>query len=204
MKLKVVKRVLLVTCFLALFVASASMALAFPSNNNQCDGCHTNTSVLTLTSNATGTVDSTVGIPFVLEVDASNGAEMIKLVSEWENNDQFTFSVMEIEDESGDDTDAAVGEILVEITITPLAAGTFTIQLWTAAATQLSAELLVTVNVAENTDTTIPTTPTTPTTPTAPTTDPVETWTTMMYLFNAVTAVVLVVLAIVMLKRTSR
>ncbi|MHA1907643.1 MAG: hypothetical protein ACW98Y_10150 [Candidatus Thorarchaeota archaeon] len=203
MKLKVVKRVLLVTGFLALFVASASMALAFPSNNNPCDQCHTTTDILTIVSNATGTVDATAGVPFVLEVDASNGAELIKIVSDWSNNDQFTFSVMEIEDESGDDTDAAIGEITVELTVSTTAVGTHTIEIWTAAATQLSAQLTVTVDVTENTDTTLPTTTTTPTTPTETTTDPVETFTTMMYLFNAVTAVLLIVFAIVMLKRTN-
>ncbi|MFW9907593.1 MAG: hypothetical protein ACFFEF_03385, partial [Candidatus Thorarchaeota archaeon] len=60
MKLKLAKRVLLVTGFLALFVASASMALAYPAQNAQCADCHTNTSVLTLASNATGTVDAMV------------------------------------------------------------------------------------------------------------------------------------------------
>lgn len=205
MKLKLVKRVLLVTSFLALFVASASMALAFPSQTNECDSCHTNTSVLTLTSNATGTVDAIVGVPFVLQVDASNGAETIKIVSSWENNDQFTFSVMQIDDGSGDDTDSGAGEILVDLTITPLSQGTFTVLMFTAAASQLSARLELTVDVAENTDTTFTTpTTTTPTetTPTIPTTNPIDTWTTLMYLFNGIAAVVLVVFAIIMLKRT--
>jgi len=205
MKLKLVKRVLLVTSFLALFVASASMALAFPSQTNECDQCHTNTSVLTLTSNATGTVDATAGVPFVLQLDASNGADIIKIVSDWENNDQFLFSVMQIDDGSGDDGDAGTGEITVDLTVTPLSQGTYTILVFTAAASQLSARLEVTVNVAENTDTTLTTTttPTTGTSPTEPTTDPVETWTMLMYLFNGIAVVVLVVFAIIMLKRTN-
>ncbi|MFW9847756.1 MAG: hypothetical protein ACFFF4_01365 [Candidatus Thorarchaeota archaeon] len=205
MKLKLVKRVLLVTGFLALFVASASMALAFPSQENECDQCHTNTSVLTLTSNATGTVDATVGVPFVLQLDASNGAEIIKIVSAWENNDQFGFSVMQIDDGSGDDGDAGTGEITVDLTVTPLSQGTYTILVFTAAASQLSARLEVSVDVAENTDTTLTTTPTptTSTSPTVPTTDPVETWTMLMYLFNGIAVVVLIVFAIIMLKRTN-
>ncbi len=192
MKLKVVKRAILVTSFLTLLVASASMALAFPSNNNPCSQCHDTTDVLTLTSNATGTVDATQDVSFVLQVDASNGAEMIKIVSDWSNNDQFSFSVMEIDDEDANDTDSAIGEITVEITITPLSGGTHTIEIWTAAAGELSATVQISVDVAGDT----------PTTPTAPTTDPTETWTTMMYLFNAVTVVVLIVFAIIMLKRT--
>ena len=194
MKLKVVKRAILVTSFLALFIASASMALAFPSNNNPCDQCHDTTDVLTLTSNATGTVDATQDVSFVLQVDASNGAEMIKIVSDWSDNDQFLFSVMEIDDEDANDTDSAIGEITAEIAITPLSGGTYTIEIWTAAAGELSATVQVTVDVSGDT----------PTTPTGPTTDPVETWTTLMYLFNAVTAVLMVVFAIIMIKRTKR
>ncbi len=201
LKMKLAKRLFLVTCFLALFVASASFALAFPSNDNACDTCHTTTDVLTLTSNATGTVDATVGVPFDLDLDASNGVGYLKIVSAWSNNDQFSFSVSEVEDDSSDDTDSAAGEIALVLTITPLAAGTHTIEIWVAAASQLSANLLVTVEVAENTDTTI-TTPTTTTTPTEPTTDPVETWTTLMYLFNAIAAVMLIVFAVIMIKRT--
>lgn len=202
MKTKIAKRVLLVTCFLALFVAGASSALAFPSNNNNCDGCHTNTDVLTLTSNATGTVDAIVGVPFVLTLDGADGVELLKIVSGLENNDQFTFSVEAVEDNSANDGDTATGVISVDVTITPLAAGTYTIRFWVASSSQLSKSLDVSVDVVENTDTTFTPTPTPTTTP-EPTTNPVETWTTLMYLFNAVTAVLLVVFAIVMLKRTN-
>ena len=202
MKMKLAKRLFLVTCFLALFVASASFALAFPSNDNACDSCHTTTDVLTLTSNATGTVDATVGVPFALDLDASNGVGYLKIVSAWSNNDQFSFAVLEVEDDSSDDTDSAAGEIALVLEITPLATGTHTIEIWVAAASQLSANLLVTVEVVENTDTTITTTTTTTTTPTVITTDPVETWTTLMYLFNASAAVMLIIFAVVMMKRT--
>ncbi len=200
MKMKLAKRLFLVTCFLALFVASASFALAFPSNDNACDSCHTTTDVLTLTSNATGTVDATVGVPFALDLDASNGVGYLKIVSAWSNNDQFSFAVLEVEDDSSDDTDSAAGEIALVLEITPLAVGTHTIEIWVASASQLSANLLVTVEVVENTDTT--TTTTTTTTPTEPTTDPVETWTTLMYLFNAIAAVMLIIFAVIMIKRT--
>ncbi len=45
-----------------ILAAGASMTLAFPSSSSECgnSGCH-DTSSLTLTSNATGTVNATVG-----------------------------------------------------------------------------------------------------------------------------------------------
>jgi len=200
MKAKLAKRVLLVTCFLALLIAGASTALAFPSNDNNCDSCHTTTDVLTLTSNATGTVDASYGVPFVLSLDGADGVDLLKIVSGLENNVNFTFSLSEIEDNGDDDTNTDEGAISVDVTVTPLSVGTFTIRIWAAASSQLSKSLDITVDVAENTDTTF--TPPTTTTPTETTTDPVETWQTLMWLFNAIAAVMLVVFAIVIIKRS--
>lgn len=203
MKAKLAKRVLLVTCFLALLIAGASTALAFPSNDSNCDTCHTTTDVLTLTSNATGTVDASYGVPFVLSLDGADGVDILKIVSGLENNVNFTFSVSEIDDNSDDDTNTDAGAISVDVTVTPLSVGTFTIRIWAAASSQLSKSLDITVDVAENTDTTFtPPTTTTPTSPTETTTDPVETWQTLMWLFNAIAAVMLVVFAFVIIKRS--
>lgn len=203
MKTKALKKVLIVTCFLALIAAGATTALGFPTSDTECgnSGCHDTQDVLTISSNATGTVEATLGVPFILVVDASNGANTIKIVSDWANNDQFTFSSTQVEDDDTDDIDTDSGQISAEVSITPNAVGSHTIRIWVAAGGDLARSLDVTVDVEENTDTTFTPTPT-PTTPTEPTTDPVETWTTLMYLFNAITAVVLVVLAIIMLKRT--
>ncbi|MDF1538920.1 MAG: hypothetical protein P1Q69_08455 [Candidatus Thorarchaeota archaeon] len=201
MKAILSKKILLVTCFLTLVVAGASSALAFPSNNTNCDGCHITTDVLTLTSNATGTVDATVGVPFVLSLNAADGVELLKIVSALENNDQFTFSLSEVEDNGDDDASTDAGVVNVDVTVTPLAAGTFTIRIWVAAPSQLSKSLDISVDVSENTDTTFTPTPT-PTTPTETTTDPIETWRTMMYLLNPIVAVMLIVFAFVIFKRS--
>lgn len=201
MKPKLVKKLLLVTCFLAIIVAGGTQALGFPTSNTECGDCHTNQSVLTLSSNATGTVDATVGVPFTLVFDAENGAEHLKIVSAWENNDQFIFSITEVEDDGTGDSNSNEGEITTEITVTPIADGTFTIKVWVAAGGELSANTEVTVDVAENTTFTPPTT-------TTPTVDPeqarVELWTFLMYTLNPIVAILLLIFGVVMCKRTER
>jgi len=201
LKPKLVKKLLLVTCFLAIIVAGGTQALGFPTSNTECGDCHTNQSVLTLSSNATGTVDATVGVPFTLVFDAENGAEHLKIVSAWENNDQFIFSITEVEDDGTGDSNSNEGEITTEITVTPIADGTFTIKVWVAAGGELSANTEVTVDVAENTTFTPPTT-------TTPTVDPeqarVELWTFLMYTLNPIVAILLLIFGVVMCKRTER
>ncbi len=206
MKLKLAKKLIIVTCFLAIIVAGGTQALGFPSSNTECGDCHTNTGVLTLISNATGTVDATVGVPFSLTFNGANGVSDMKIVSDWADNDQFLFSIMQVEDDSTGDSDTDPGEISAVVEITPVAAGTFTIKVWVAAAGQLSASTEVSVEVQENTDTTF-TTPTTPTTSTN-TVDPeqerIELWRFLMYTLNPIVAVMLLIFGVVMCKRTQR
>ncbi len=209
MKKKLVKTLLIVTCLLTVFVAGGTYALAHPSETQQCDVCHTNTSVLTLTSNATGTVSAMVAIPFTLVLTAGNGAEAMKIVSTWANNNQFTFNTSDtilVEDGQTGDTNSATGEITTHVTVTPVAAGSYTIRVWTATGPGLlSKSLDVAVDVAQNTATTLPTTSTTttPTTSTGPT-NVIEQWTYDLISFNAIAAVVLVVLGAVICKRSGR
>ncbi len=206
MKANVAKKLFIVTCFLAILVAGGTQALGFPTSNSECNSCHTNEGVLTLTTNATGTVDATQGVPFTLVFDGSNGVEHLKIVSDWADNAQFTFSIMDVADDGSGDADAVEGEMSVSVTVTPLTAGDYTIRVYVAAGGALSARADVTVSVQENTDTTF-TTPTTPTTSTD-TTDPeearIELWTFLMYTLNPIVAVMLVIFGIVMLKRTQR
>lgn len=208
MKKKLVKTLLIVTCLLTVFVAGGTYALAHPSYDQECDVCHTDTSVLTLTSNATGTVSAMVGVPFTLVLTAGNGAEAMKIVSTWANNDQFTFSETLVEDGQSGDTNAASGEITADVTVTPVAAGSYTIRVWTATGPGLlSKSLDVAVDVAQNTATTLPTTTTTttttPTTSTGPT-NVIEQWQFDLVSFNIIAAVVLLVLGAVICKRAGR
>ncbi|MFW9918988.1 MAG: hypothetical protein ACFFED_05265 [Candidatus Thorarchaeota archaeon] len=205
MKPKLAKKLLLVTCFLAIIVAGGTQALGFPTSNTECGDCHTNQSVLTLSSNATGTVDATVGVPFTLIFDGGNGVADLKIVSAWADNDQFLFSLTQVEDDGTGDDDSNPGEISAEISITPLAAGTFTIKVWVAAGEQLSASVEVSITVEENTDTTFtPPTSTTTTTTVDPEQERVELWTFLMYTLNPIVAVMLVIFGVVMCKRTQR
>lgn len=211
MKKRLVKILLIVTCLLTIFVAGGTYALAHPSYDQECDLCHTNTSVLTLTSNATGTVSAMVGVPFTLELTAGNGAEAMKIVSTWANNNQFTFNSADtylVEDGQSGDTNSASGEITADVTVTPVAAGTFTIRVWTAAAGQLSKSVDVAVDVAQNTATTLPTTTTTTgstttTTSTEPT-NAIGQWTYDLISFNVIAFAVLLVLGAVICKRAGR
>jgi hypothetical protein len=204
-KKKLVKTLLIVTCLLTVFVAGGTYALAHPTYDQECNVCHTNEDVLTLTSNATGTVDAKVGVPFLLVLNAGSGAEAMKIVSTWANNDQFTFSETLVEDGQTGDTNSASGEITADVTITPIAAGSYTIRVWTAAGPGLlSKSLDVAVDVAQNTETTLPTTTTTQTTSTGTTGNTIEQWTFDLISFNVIAAVVLLVLGVVICKRTGR
>ncbi len=191
-----------ISFILIIIVSGAFLAIGFPDQTSECDVCHTNTSVLILTSNATGTVEAVNGVPFVISINGSNGVEALKIVSDWADNSKFSFSLMQISDGDPDDSDADTGEISVDISVTPLETGSFTIRIWVAAPGQLSASLDVSVDVSENTSSTTPTTSTT--TSATPTQDPVETWTSLMLTINPIVAVVLIVLGFVLFKRVER
>jgi hypothetical protein len=193
-------KLLVVMGFMALLVIGANSALAFPSQTAGCDidtTCHTTTGTITVSTNATGTVNAVAWVNFTLNIDSGNGADHVAIRSGWEDNSNFIFSLEDIEDESSEDQNAAIGEISTSITITPTAVGTFTIRIWSVSETLLGTSQDIVVDVAENTDLTS----TPPTTPTPM--DPIEVWTMLMYLFPAVTTVILVVLGVITFRRAS-
>ncbi|MFX1579466.1 MAG: hypothetical protein ACFFBJ_07430, partial [Promethearchaeota archaeon] len=129
MKRNHITKLVVVLSFLVLVVAAASSVVAFPEYTNECGTCHTTTGTLTLSTNST--VDAETGEQFTLQIDAGNGAEYIAVKSGWADNDVFTISETLVEDGSPEDTNAAVGEISVDITFTPQTNGTYTIRIWT-------------------------------------------------------------------------
>ncbi len=200
--------------FIAILFIGAGFAIADVDQNSACDTCHTNTSVLTLGSNATGTVDAIVGEQFILVIDAAAGSEAIKIVTGLANNNQFTYSTQLVEDGDGEDTNDNTGEITVAVTITPQSAGSFTIQIWAASgpvSDLKAASLDVSVNVVAGTGTGTTTTSPTPTTTTPTTTTPTPTtlseeerkeiWYTQMYVFTPVTAIILSLVGLVIIRR---
>jgi hypothetical protein len=180
--------------FLSLLVVTAAGSVgAFPSQTNECgtSGCHDTAGVLTLSSNSTS-FSATTGVPFVLVIQAGNGAEWIKVEPGWEDNAHFSISQNAIEDGSVNDTDAATGAISVELTFIPLSAGAQTIRIWTAAQNDLATSLDITVTVTGDSITT--------TTP-PPTVDLVGTWRMLMIILPVSVGVILLILGIALLKR---
>lgn len=195
MKRNQLSRIIIVISFLSLLVVTAaSSAGAFSGQTDECgtSGCHDTSGVLTLSSNSTA-LSATTGNPFVLVIQAGNGAEWIKVMTSWEDNAQFTISQQEIEDGSVNDTDATTGAITVEVTFIPLSAGTHTIRIWTAAASDLASSLDVTVTVTGESITTN-------TQPTETPIDPIGTWRMLMIILPVVTGVILLILGIVAFK----
>jgi hypothetical protein len=174
------KRILLiVTLGLVMLLAAGSFSVkAYPGQTNPCGDCHSATGVLALSSNATGTVDATVGVPFVLIVNETGYSEgdtkvAIGLRSGWSDNAQFSFvETSAVEDGEASDLNPAVDEVTASFTLTPLAAGSWTVRFWTAGKAGMvgtSLDVAVSVSAATTTTTTTTTTETTTTTDTTPT-----------------------------------
>ncbi|MGY5852262.1 MAG: hypothetical protein RTU92_01690, partial [Candidatus Thorarchaeota archaeon] len=139
----------------------ASFSLGFPGQDGECGVCHTTPDVLTLTSDAGGTIDAEVGTPFDLEVYSTGYTESdnlyaISLQAGWADNDQFSFTAIEVQDGSTEDTNPTQNEITTSFTFTPLTGGSYTIRVWVAAKDDLATSLDVPVSVSEG-DTTPPT-----------------------------------------------
>lgn len=178
-----------------LIVTAAGSAGAFGGLTDECGttDCHETTGVLTLSSNSTS-LSATTEDSFVLVIQAGNGAEWIKIITGWEDNNLFSNPDIEIQDGSASDTNAATGEISVEVTFTPTTPGDHTIRIWTAAEDHLATSLDIAVTVTGETITTTTTT-------TTQTIDLLETWRFMMIIVPIATGVILLLLGIVAFKK---
>ncbi|MHA2024499.1 MAG: hypothetical protein ACW98U_01265 [Candidatus Thorarchaeota archaeon] len=199
MKRKHTMTLIILMGFLILSLAAVSSITAFESQANECgtSGCHDTAGTLTLASNAT-TVNATTGTPFVLQIDAGNGAEWISMKAGWAENSNFTVSERHIEDESASDTNAVSGEISVMVTFTPISPGNFTIRIWTASGSDLASSIDVDVTVTGP-----PVTITTTTTPPDPSEGLYEIWVMLMWAAPVATAVILVILGYIAIRRNA-
>jgi hypothetical protein len=177
---------------LLLFIAAAGSVVAFPSQTSECGTCHTTRGVLTLASNSTS-LSATTGNPFVLALDAGNGAEWIAIKTGWADNSQFSVSEDMIEDGSANDTNASSGAISTEVMFIPLTPGDMTIRIWTAAGGALASSLNITVTVTGQTITTT----TTPDTESGL----IATWSIMMIVIPVSVGVILLILGVTVFKR---
>jgi len=201
-----------------LIAAGAFSVEAFPSQTNPCGNCHTSSGVLVLTSNATGTVDATVGVPFILVVNQTSysggdGKVAIAMRPGWSDNAQFTFTEFSVEDGEASDLNPASDQVTVSFTLTPTAAGSWTIRLWTAGKSGMvgtSLDISVSVSAATTTTTTTTTgttttttttdttsSPTTTSTGTSPTTQPGDSTLLTMALAGVGAVIVIIVIAVV-------
>ncbi len=188
-------KLLVAMSFLVLLVAATSSVVANPGLTGECgvgSGCHETFGTLTLTTNST--VDAETGVSFTLQIDAGNGAEYVSVLGGWADNDYFTISQPQIQDSSTNDTNAATGEISVEITFTPLTNGSYTLRIWAVgpALSDLAESFDVTITVAGPSGTV--------TTPTPPV-DLVGIWTSMMIWVPVVTGLILLFFGYLAFKR---
>ena len=149
------KSIILLSLFSLMFIiAGASMIIASPGSTTECgiSGCH-DTLSLTITSNATGTVNATVGKPFVLNINAGGYTEgdqefYVSIDSSWADNDQFSFTPISIQDNGTGDLNSNVNEISISVDFTPISVGTHTLRIWTAGKNDKAGSLDVIVSAS--------------------------------------------------------
>ncbi|MFW9919493.1 MAG: hypothetical protein ACFFED_07825 [Candidatus Thorarchaeota archaeon] len=147
------KQVIVTFLSISLLIVFASQyVISYPGQTTECDACHNTQGVLTLTSNATGTVEVELGGSFSLLLDSTGytGGDnnyIISLQAGWEDNNQFTFTPTEVEDGGTGDLDSSTNEIQALFPFTANNAGSFTIRFWVAAAGDLATSLDVSVSV---------------------------------------------------------
>lgn len=117
-----------------------------------CEGCHDVTDVLTLTSNATGTVDVVLGKEFILIVDAAGYTRgdrgfTVAIYKSWADNDEFDFIEGFVSDGSTEDLNQQMRAIRASFAFTALSVGDYTIRIWAAGKPDLSTSLDVYVSV---------------------------------------------------------
>ncbi|MFX1263300.1 MAG: hypothetical protein ACFFAZ_14560 [Promethearchaeota archaeon] len=197
------------TLVISVFIL-ASSSFAIPDYNPNCAlqaGCHTTVGT-TLSTNATGTIEATRGVSFLLIIDASDSTEhiAISIKDGVADNGEFTISDDVVWDGDAEDANGNVGEIQASITFTPRTVGSFVIRIWSAETGGVGRSVDINVDVAENTATTSPPTSTPPTTTTPPPTTPsqeelIAIWELMMYTITPASAVVLAILGLFVLRR---
>jgi len=133
-------------------LAGASMTRAYETYTTECGpACHSSATI-TVTSNATGTVNATVNKPFILNIDAvgytgNDFRFYIRIESDsgWADNDKFSFTEILVQDDGTNDTNANDNEISISVEFTPIEAGTHILRIWAAGSNAEGGSLDVTV-----------------------------------------------------------
>lgn len=144
----------MVVSLVTILVLSASNATnAFVKADQGCSGpCHQNGTSLVITTNATGVVETSIGTPFTLIINASGALGFNFYLSVEEgmmDNDMFLFTPINVPDNSINDLNPITNEISVIVTFTPLSYGLYTIRVHCATIHQGSQIHDVPVSVAD-------------------------------------------------------
>ena len=157
--------IVILFCFLAIAFSGAFSTLGSPDYTGECglSSCH-ETHTMTISSNATGTVNAKVGISFSLVINAASldskaksGDMAVTVLSGWADNNQFSFTDQSIIDDEAGDSNANIAEMTVTFTFTPLNVGSWTLRIWTGAKGDLAQvlDVSVTVTLSDSTPPTI-------------------------------------------------
>ena len=146
-------RISVVFLIIGIMTTGAIFAIARTNFTSACETCHSDTSTLSISSNATGEAyTARWTVAFVLVVDASgySGGDdefCISLQAGWADNDEFTFTPTIVEDGGAGDTNPTQNEVQASLTFTPKSIGSYTIRIYSASAGGLSAILDVAITV---------------------------------------------------------
>lgn len=207
--MKKVKLLVVALGLIVLLAAAAFSVEAPPFQTNPCGTCHINTGVLILTSNATGTVDAIIGVPFVLIVNQTgysggDGRVAIGLRPDWPDNMQFSFVEEGVKDGDVSDLNPTADQVTVSFTLTPLTEGSWTVRIWTAGAQGMigtSLDISVSVSAAITASTTSSSTTPITSTNTSSTTQPGD-FTLQTLALTGGSAIILVITFVYVIKKS--
>ncbi|TFG26555.1 hypothetical protein EU528_14185, partial [Candidatus Thorarchaeota archaeon] len=156
------KLIILGILTLIVFIGVIS-TFAEPDFTTECGDCHEQhpiSAALTRSSNATGTVNVTVGSSFTLRIEAEKGVGgtnfWLSVQAGWADNDNFTFTPDSIRDGSVGDLTIANFIVTHDFTFTAIVSGNQTIRAWCA--TYSASQFIdIPINVTDVPDVTAPT-----------------------------------------------
>lgn len=146
--------------FLIIAISGTFVVWSLPTITSECGipACH-GTYTMTISSNATETVNVVVGGSFSLVIDAESHAssptegDMAVVVRNgWANNSEFSFIEGVILDNGDGDSNEVLGEITTLFYFSPQTEGNLTLRIWTAGVGAISKSLDVLVSaIIDNT-----------------------------------------------------
>ncbi len=176
--------------------AGANIVSATLTQTAECGGCHDNAASININTDVTGTVAASVDEPFTVTIDATGGAILLRIEKSWStvDNDMFDYSTQVVHDNGAGDTNSAEGEISVEIEVTPLVGGQYTLRIWVGGEYPNANSVDIEVDVEGATTGFTPTEPVDPA-------ELISIWYTMMFILIPLVGIIMIILAIYIIRR---